>query len=141
MVERPFVSDDARHANDPRRRKLLTHRLLSFSRTQPENRWHFSHVDGRSKETLTFQPYLFMNDYAGIASALLGRQGIGELPPLVQPHLLHRGPLVEVMPKWRFPSFDLSVVHLDKRHMARVVGVFKEFAARMAPALFPKLPE
>jgi hypothetical protein len=31
-------------------------------------------------------------------------------------------------------------VHSGNRHMPRVVRVFKEFAANMAPQLFPKLP-
>jgi hypothetical protein len=44
------------------------------------------------------------------------------------------------MPKWRFRTFDLSVVHLGNRHIPRSVRVFKEFAAQMAPTLFPGLP-
>jgi hypothetical protein len=31
-------------------------------------------------------------------------------------------------------------VHLSNRYMPRPVRVFKEFAAQMAPTLFPKLP-
>ena len=51
------------------------------------------------------------------------------------------GRLVEVMPDWRFPTWDLSVVHLGNRHIPRPVRVFKEFAAQMAPTLFPNLPK
>ena len=40
-----------------------------------------------------------MNDYAGLATALLAGAGIGDLPPVVEPHLLREGRLVEVMPK------------------------------------------
>jgi len=43
-----------------------------------------------------------MNDYAGLATALLAGVGIGELPPIVQPELLGKGLLVEVMPTWHF---------------------------------------
>ncbi len=120
--------------------ELLTHPLLAFSRGRPEDRWHFAHVNGRDRETLNFQSYLSMNDYAGLASAAVAGRGIGELPPLVQPELLREKRLVEVMPKWRFPTFDLSVVHLGNRHISRPVRVFKEFAEQMAPTLFPKLP-
>jgi DNA-binding transcriptional LysR family regulator len=81
-----------------------------------------------------------MNDYAGLAVALLGGVGIGELPPVVQPELVRDGRLVEVMPKWRFRAFDLSVVHLGNRNMPRPVRVFKQFAVQMAPTLFPALP-
>ncbi len=119
---------------------LLSHRLLAFSRWRPDNRWSFAHINGKDKETLTFHPYLSMNDYAGLASALVAGAGIGDLPPLVQPELLREGRLVEVMPKWRFRTFDLSVVHLGNRHIPRSVRMFKEFAAQLAPTLFPTLP-
>ena len=61
---------------------LLGHRLLSFSRWKPENRWSFANANGRDKQTLTFPPYFSMNDYAGLASALLAGVGVGELPLL-----------------------------------------------------------
>jgi len=120
--------------------ELLDHRLLAFSRWRPESRWIFVHVNGRDKETLNFQPYLSMNDYAGLAAALLAGAGIGELPPIVQPQLVGDGRLVEIMPKWHFRTLDLSLVHPGNRHIPRPVRVFKEFAAEMAPTLFPKLP-
>ncbi len=119
---------------------LLDHRLLAFAHWKPENRWSFVHANGKDKETLAFLPYLSMNDFAGLAAALLAGAGIGDLPPVVQPELLRDGRLVEVMPKWRFRSLDLSTVHLGNRHIPRPVRVFKEFAAQMAPALFPNLP-
>jgi DNA-binding transcriptional LysR family regulator len=120
--------------------ELLDHRLLAFSRWRPESRWIFGHVNGRDRETVNFEPYLSMNDYAGLAAALLAGAGIGELPPIAQPQLLRDGLLIEIMPKWRFRTLDLSVVHLGNRHIPRPVRVFKEFAAQMAPVLFPTLP-
>jgi DNA-binding transcriptional LysR family regulator len=119
---------------------LLGHRLLAFSHRKPGNTWTFAHENGKEKETLTFQPYFAMNDYAGLASALLGGVGIGELPPLVQPELLRNGRVIEVMPKWRFRTVNLSVAHRVNRYIPRPVRLFKEFAARMAPTLFPELP-
>jgi DNA-binding transcriptional LysR family regulator len=121
-------------------RDLLQHRLLAFSFWKPKCHWDFIHVNGKDKETLTFQPYFSMNDYAGLATALLAGVGIGDLPPVAEPSLLREGGLVEIMPKWKFRNFDLSLVHAGNRHMPRVVRVFKEFAAKMAPDLFPKLP-
>lgn len=120
--------------------ELLGHRLFAFLHSKPETSWSFVHTNGEDKETLTFQPYLSMNDFAGLATALLAGAGIGDLPPVVQPELLRAGRLVEIMPQWRFRTFDLSVVHLGNRHIPRPVRVFKEFAARMAPTLFPTLP-
>ena len=81
-----------------------------------------------------------MNEYAGLATALLGGIGIGELPPLVQPELLREGRLVEVMPVWRFRPLKLSIVQLGNRYVPRTVRVFKDFAVDTIPALFPQLP-
>jgi DNA-binding transcriptional LysR family regulator len=120
-------------------RDLLSHRLLSFSHWRPDS-WTFVHKSGKQKETLAFQPFLSMNDYAGLAPALLAGSGVGELPPVVQPELVRTGKLVEVMPDWRFRTFDLSLVHLGNRHISKPCRLFKEFAAQMAPTLFPNLP-
>jgi len=108
--------------------ELLAHRLLAF------------HANGKDKASITFKPYLAINEYDGLATALLAGTGIGDLPPIVQPELLRSGRLVEVMPKWRFTIFHLSLCHLGNRFVPRPVRVFKDFAAKMAPALFPSLP-
>jgi DNA-binding transcriptional LysR family regulator len=119
---------------------LLGHRLIAFSYWRPESRWNFVHVNGKDEETLTFQPHVSMNDFAGLTSALLAAGGIGDLPPVVQPELIRDGRLIEVMPQWRFRTQDLSLVHLSNRNMPRPVRLFKEFATRMAPTLFQDLP-
>jgi len=119
---------------------LLEHRLLAFWRRGIETSWTFVHRDRGGRETITFQPYLTMNDFAGLAPALLAGGGIGELPPVVQPELVRQGRLVEVMPDWRFPTWDLSLVHLGNRHIPKPCRLFKEFAAQTAPTLFPDLP-
>ncbi|MBV8456398.1 MAG: LysR family transcriptional regulator [Acetobacteraceae bacterium] len=119
---------------------LLNHRLLAFAHWKPENLWSFMHTDGRQQMTVSFHPHLSMNDYTGLAAALVGGAGIGDLPPVVQPALLREGRLVEAMPAWRFRTLDLSVVHLGNRLVSRPVRVFKEFAAEMAGKLFPALP-
>jgi DNA-binding transcriptional LysR family regulator len=84
------------------------------------------------------QPYLSMNDYVGLAHALLEGVGIGELPPLVRPDLLQEKRLVEVMPAWHFRELDVAVVHLGNRLVSRPVRAFKEFAVEMAKELFPE---
>jgi DNA-binding transcriptional LysR family regulator len=119
---------------------LLRHRLLAFSRARPEIRWTFLHITSGARESVAFQPNLAMNDYAGLAPALLAGAGIGELPPLVRPELLRGGHLVEVMPDWHFRTSDLWLVHLGARHISRPVRAFKDFAAQLAPNLFPDLP-
>jgi DNA-binding transcriptional LysR family regulator len=120
---------------------LLGHRLIAFSYWRPESRWTFVHSNGKDEETLSFQPHLSMNDFEGLISALLAGGGIGELSPIVRPELVRDGRLNEVMPKWRFRTQDLSLVHLGNRNMPRPVRLFKEFAAGMAPTLFQNLPQ
>ncbi|MGA7919485.1 MAG: LysR substrate-binding domain-containing protein [Candidatus Acidiferrales bacterium] len=117
---------------------LLQHRLLAFSFWKPVNVWTF--VKGRKKQTLTFHPHLAVNDYAGLAAALLAGSGIGDLPPVVQPQLLRDRKLIEVMPNWHLSVFHLWIVHLGNRYLTRPVRMFKEFAVQMVPTLFPKLP-
>jgi DNA-binding transcriptional LysR family regulator len=119
---------------------LLGHRLIAFSHWRPESSWTFLDANGKGEQTVTFQPYLSMNDFVGLTPALLAGGGIGDLPPVVQPELMRDGRLVEVMPNWRFRTLDLSLVHLGNRHMSRPLRLFKEFAAQMARALFPDLP-
>jgi DNA-binding transcriptional LysR family regulator len=121
-------------------RDLLDHRLLAFWHWRPGSHWTFWHKNGKGQETLSFEPHLSMNDYAGLAAALLAGVGIGDLPPVVQPQLIRDGRLVEVMPEWHLPTFDLSVVHLSNRHISRPVRLFKEFAVQVAPTLFADLP-
>jgi DNA-binding transcriptional LysR family regulator len=58
----------------------------------------------------------------------------------VQPELVRDRRLVQVMPNWHFPTFDLSLVHLSSRPVPRPVRVFIEFAVQMAPKIFPDLP-
>jgi DNA-binding transcriptional LysR family regulator len=138
LVASPAYLEKSKPPETPR--DLLGHRLLSFWPLKPANTWRFVHADGKDEQTLTFQPCLAMNDYAGLATALLAGAGIGDLPPLVQPELLREGRLVEVMPKWRFRILSLSVVHLGNRYIPRPVRLFKEFVAQVAPELFPTLP-
>ena len=119
---------------------LREHRLLTFSYWNADDSWTFIHKNGKDRESLAFQPHLAMNDFAGLAPALAAGVGIGDLPPIVQPSFLKEGRLVEVMPDWRFRTFDLSIVHVGNRHISKPCRLFKELATRMAPTLFPDLP-
>lgn len=120
--------------------QLAGHRLLAFAHWPAERDWRFVAADGTAARTVAVAPHLAMNDYAGLAAALLAGAGIGDLPPLIRPELLRDGALVEVMPEWRFPALDLSMVHLGGRHVPRALRAFKDFAVGMAPRLFPSLP-
>jgi DNA-binding transcriptional LysR family regulator len=54
--------------------------------------------------------------------------------------LVRSGKLVEIMPRWRFRPFHLSMVHLSNRYIAKPVRLFKDFVAERIPLLFPNLP-
>jgi DNA-binding transcriptional LysR family regulator len=82
-----------------------------------------------------------MNDFAGLATALVSGAGIGDLPPIVCPDLLKAGKLVEIMSNWHFRTVDVSIVHLSNRHIPRAIRLFKEFAVQMTPRLFDPLPD
>ncbi len=121
-------------------RDLLDHPLLAFAFPGLENSWTFTETGGHGKETLRFRPHLSMSDYAGLTSLMLAESGIGDLPPLVRPDLLRDGRLVEVLPGWTLPVFDLSLVHPVTRELSRPMRAFKDFAACTVPSLFPDLP-
>ena len=138
LVASPSYLKTCKPPREPR--DLLDHRLLTFSHWKPENSWTFVHKNGMDKETLTFQPHISMNDYTGLAPALAAGAGIGELPPVVQPGLIREGRLVEVIPDWRFRTYDLSLVQIGNRHITKPCRLFKDLAVQMAPSLFPDLP-
>jgi len=127
---------------DPPRtpRDLLHHRLLAYSAWRPVYSWSFVHVAGNRKKTLMFEPSIVMNHYAALVGALLAGSGIGELPPVVQPELMRKGLLIEVMPEWRLPPCYLVLAQPQRGYLPRQVRVFKEFATQMVPRLFPSLP-
>lgn len=126
--------DAPRHPRD-----LLRHPILAFSHFRPEYSWHFTHVNGRDAERLSFTPFLGINDYVGVTAGLLAGGGIGDLPPIVQPELIRQGRLVEVMPEWQLPLYDLALLHPATRFQSRAVRLFKEFASQMVGQLFPDL--
>ena len=115
--------------------ELLGHRLLAFSSCEPHIEWSFTNNDHQNGITLTIEPYLTVNDSTSLANALLAGMGIGNLPSLAIGELAQKGQLIELMPHWRFSTFDVSVVHASRRYVPRPVQEFIRFAAKLAPAL------
>lgn len=133
------ASPDYLNRVEPPRRPgdLLAHPMIAFSHSEPDYVWHFEHVDGRDLEHLGFSPTIAMNDYTGLVTGLLAGAGIGDLPPIIRPELLREGRLVEVMRDWRFPAYDLVLIHPASRHQPKAVRLFKEFAAQTIVEMFP----
>lgn len=117
---------------------LSDYPLLAFSYWTNKHSWSF--MNGSRKETIAYKPHLAMNDYSGIARALISGACIGELPPIVRPDLIKEEELVEVIPNWRFVPVDVSIVHLSIRHTSKPVRLFKEFTKQMTATLVESLP-
>ena len=81
-----------------------------------------------------------MNDYAGLAPALVAGAGIGEIPPVVQPRLMREGRLVEVMPDWRFRTYDLSLVQVGTATSRSHAASSRNSRCKWRRVLFPDLP-
>lgn len=136
LVASPDYLEGRRAPTHPN--ELSDHPLLAFAYWSQQYRWTLER-DGIS-ETVSFRPQVTMNDFMGLATLLAAGGGIGELPPIVAPTFFASGRLVEVMPQWRFPTRDLSIVHLGNRHMSRPVRMFRDFALQMMPKLAGPLP-
>jgi len=53
-------------------KELLGHRLLAFSFWRPENTWKFGHVNRKDRSSITFKPFLSINEYSGLATRAPG---------------------------------------------------------------------
>jgi DNA-binding transcriptional LysR family regulator len=126
---------EPRHPDD-----LAAHRVLKFQFWDDELPWTFTHAHTGESRRAEFRPSVSMNDYAGIMAAIRTGAGIGDLPPIVQPHLIRDGHLVEVMHDWHFPLMDLTAVHVANRSLPRVIRLFVDFSAEFVPTLFADLP-
>lgn len=116
---------------------LAAHRLIAFSPLAQRVTWTLIGVTG--ERAVSFQPYLAMNDYLGVAKVVGAGHGIGELPPVVRPDVLRGGDVVTVLADWAMPETDVSIVHLSNRHLPRAVRAFKTFATEQAPAIVADL--
>jgi len=117
---------------------LLTHRLIAFSYWNEKYTWNFN--KGKMKESVSFNPNIAMNDYAGIVSAVANNSGIGELPPILVQPLLESGHLVEVLPEWTFAPVQLSLLHSSHRYFSHTMRLFRNHIIEYAKKRFPDLP-
>ena len=71
LLQAQPISAHARHLRHPRTCSATA--CWPFSHWLPDNNWHFAHIDGKDKETLTFIPYFSMNDYTGLGIRIARR--------------------------------------------------------------------
>jgi DNA-binding transcriptional LysR family regulator len=94
---------------------LHDHRLISFLYWNAQNTWTLVHKNGKDRQTVTFEPYLSMNDFHGLASVLVAGGGIGELPPVVQPALIREGRRIGALARMIFHSCISGAVTFQSR--------------------------
>lgn len=118
--------------------ELADHRMVTFGSLATKRRWTLD--SGSESKVTILEPKIVMNDYAGIARMLVNGVGLGDLPPIVCPHLVAEGRLIEVMPDWRFRPQNLSLVRPGQRYVSKPLRLFMDFASSEARRLFQSLP-
>jgi DNA-binding transcriptional LysR family regulator len=129
------------HGTPDTPQSLLEHRLLAFSFWRPDYHWDFHRADRTEQLPLPFHPVTAINDYAGLYAMLVEGAGIGELPPIMRPNGIETGRLVEVLPEWHLPVFNLYIAYPSTRQIPRQVRAFRELSMSLVPSLFPGLPQ
>ena len=118
---------------------LGDHRLAVFAPWHTEPVWSLRHKSKSKK--IKVSPIVAANDYHLITSMALRGDAIVEVPPIACAGHLRTGMLVEVMKPWAFPQVTLSLVHLSRQNMSRLVRLFIDFATGHVPTLLQDVVE
>ena len=105
--------------------QVAEHVQVAFSRWEKPLHWKLT-AHGQTK-SLTPEPRLVLNDYAGVLRALLDGAGVSELPGFLCEPGLRDGRLVEVARPWRFEARQVSVTYPTHRHLPALVRGFRDF--------------
>jgi DNA-binding transcriptional LysR family regulator len=123
LLASPEYLRDKKHPTTPQ--ELLEHRLCAFSFWAQDVNWTLEKAAER--QTIAFKPHFSLNDYSGLAGALVEGAGIGEMPSIVAPDWRAQSGLVEVLPEWQFPIEELFMLHAGNRHVTFAVRLLKEY--------------
>ena len=118
-------------------REVPLHRIIAFSAWNKSVVWEFE--KGESRQEISLDPQITINDYAGVMSAVREGRGISEIPSIIGGAHVHCGDLIEVMQDWRLPPTDLSAVYPSGKHLARVVRVFLDYCVENIASYTPHL--
>lgn len=129
----------ARHGEPTGPEDLENHRLAVFAPWHAEPVWTLKNK-GKSKK-VRVTPIVAANDYHLITSLALRGDAIVEVPPIACAGHLRTGMLVEVMKPWAFTQTTLSLVHLNRQNMPRLVRLFIDFASGHVPTLLQDVVE
>lgn len=125
--------------------ELAMHRLIAFG-FWGEKKKQWTMLNGKKKETLTFEPVVSINDYLAIQHAVTLNQGVAEIPFVLCKESLGQNIMVEVLPEWSFREINLQVVHTGTKNMSRLMRLFVDaciqyfsvFAGEKIPSISPQ---
>lgn len=112
-----------------------THVQVAFSRSQGPLKWTL--LGGERPVVIAPEPRLLINDYEGVQRTVIKGGGLSEMPSVICGKALADGDLVEVLPEWRFPQVNISVVYPSERHLSRVVRAFRDACLENFERLLP----
>lgn len=118
---------------------LQRHALAAFSGTAGDLRWQLE--KGSENCRIHLRPMIAANDFTLPLQATLRGEAIAEVPAIACLEQLRSGVLLEVMRPWQFRSKELSILHLSRSNMSRVVRVFVDFCVDHNRRHFRDLPE
>jgi DNA-binding transcriptional LysR family regulator len=111
-----------RHGSPATPHDLSAHSCLHHSSVSSGRAW-LLHKDGTT-ERIPITPRLACDAAATLRQWVLEGHGMTLLPDYFVGDDLSSGRLVEMLPDWRPPGFDLNIIYPDNRHITRKVKVF-----------------
>lgn len=124
---------------------LAGHRLVHYTTTLGSPGMGFEYTDPRAPEQGLFVPMagtVTVNNSESYQAACLAGLGIIQAPHIGLRPLLLRGDLIEVLPAFRPPPMQVSLLVPHRRQLPQRVKAFMDWVAEvMAPHLLPPLPK
>ncbi len=108
---------------------LSRHRILHFSPLLDGESWRLSGAAGQVD--VRFEPVMQSDNIEAIRHAALAGQGIALLADFVAAQDALEGRLTTLLPHWRAPPSEVSIVYPSGRFVPRKVRAIVEFLARM----------
>ncbi len=105
---------------------LLSHRLLIMSDTISPHQWTLVNSDNH-QETIAFQAFATVNDFAVIKRLAVDGVGIAKMPDYLAVNELRQGLLQEVLTDWRTPAFSYYAVYPSRRGVPLKVRAWLDF--------------
>lgn len=90
---------------------------------------------GEGETTVAMRPILLLDSVTASRQAALCGAGFTILPTWLAQADLESGSLVQLLPEWRLPDFDLHIAYAVDRHATARLRAFIEFVHEEMPAL------